>query len=135
VEYLAAGNQQARLLELEERRAQRYVFRPTTYTCAVADEWLLTEDRFPRLGSEKPLDERIRRRPESVVAATFERIGEKSDEPGYSVPFQDLLATVNIERPFSERFLRQILETDETGAFARDPDGSDAYTYVPGSAS
>jgi hypothetical protein len=135
VEYLPAGNQQGRLLELEERRAQRYVFRPTTYACAVADEWLLSEERFPRLASEKPLDEKVRRRPESVVAATFERIAEKSDEPGYSVPFHDLLAAVNVERPFSERYLRQILETDETGAFARDPDGSDAYTYVPGSTS
>lgn len=135
VEFLPAGNQQDRLLELDERRAQRYVFRPTTYGCAVADEWLLTEDRFPRLGSEKPLDEKGRRRPESVVAATFERIGNKGEEPGYSVQFQDLLAAVNVERPFSERFLRHVLETDETGAFARDPDGSDAYTYVPGNVS
>jgi hypothetical protein len=135
VEFLAAGNQQARLLELDERRAQRYVFRPTTYTCAVADDWLLTEERFPRLGSEKPLDEKVRRRPEAVVAATIERIGHKGEEPGYAVQFQDLLAAVNVERPFSERNLRHILETDETGAFARDPDGSDAYTYVPGSGS
>jgi hypothetical protein len=135
VEYLPAGNQQDRLLELDERRAQRYVFRPTTFACAVADEWLLSEDRFPKLGSEKPLDEKGRRRPESVVAATFERVGHKGEEPGYSVQFQDLLAAVNVERPFSERFLRHVLETDETGAFARDPDGSDAYTYVPGNVS
>jgi hypothetical protein len=46
-----------------------------------------------------------------------------------------LMAAVNIERPFSERYLRSILENDETGAFARDPDGNDAYTYVPGSTS
>jgi hypothetical protein len=131
VEYLAAGNQHARLLELEERR-QRYVFRPTTYACAVADEMLLTEERFPRLGSEKPLDEKIRRRPESVVAATFERIGEESDGHGFSSSFTDLRAAVNIERPFSEHFLREILDKDETGAFARDPDGADVYTYVPG---
>ena len=135
LEYLAAANQQARLLELDERRAQRYVFRPTTYGCAVADEWLLTEERFPGLGSEKPLDEKTRRRPESIVAATFERIGNRGEEPGYSAQFPDLLAATNVERPFSERFLRHILETDETGAFARDPDGSDAYTYVPGTVS
>jgi hypothetical protein len=123
------------LLELDERRAQRYVYRPTTYACAVADEWLLSEDRFPGLGSEKPVDEKIRRRPELVVAATFERIGHKGEEPGYSAPFADLIAAANVERPFSERFLRHVLETDETGAFARDPDGSDAYTYVPGTVS
>lgn len=131
VEFLAGGNQSERLLELDERRAVRYVFRPTTYTCAVSDELLLSEDRFPKLGSEKPLDERIRRRPESVVAATFERIGDQSDVPGYSAAFADLFAAVNIERPFSDRLLRSILEEDETGAFARDPERNDVYTYVP----
>lgn len=131
VEYLPASNQNARLLELEDRR-QRYVFRPTTFGCTVDEAFLLTEDRFPRLGSEKPLDEKIRRRPESVVAATFERIGQENDGHGYSASFVDLLAAVNIERPFSEPFLREILDKDETGAFARDPDGADVYTYVPG---
>jgi hypothetical protein len=134
VEYLSAGNQSARLLELEDRR-QRYVFRPTTFASGVEDSFLLTEERFPHFGSEKPLDEKIRRRPESVVAATFERLGHKSDTQGFWATFADLLAAVNIERPFSERYLRSILENDETGAFARDPDGSDAYTYVPGTTS
>lgn len=131
VEYLPAGNQSARLLELDERRAVRYVFRPTTYNCTVDEDLLLTEDRFPRLGSEKPLDDRARRRPESVVAATFERVGDQSDVPGFSAAFKDLFAAVNIERPFAEGVLRSILEDDETGAFARDPERDDVYTYVP----
>jgi hypothetical protein len=135
VEYLPSPSTSARLLELDERRAQRYVFRPTTYACGVADEMLITEERFPRLGSEKPLDEKIRRRPEAVIAATFERIGDQADSPGYSASFQDLFAAVNIERPFSERVLRNILDHDETGAFAKDPDRDDAYTYVPGTPS
>lgn len=134
-EYLPAGNQNARLLELDERRAQRYVFRPTTYACGVVDEMLLTEERFPRLASEKPLDEKSRRRPEMLVALTFERIGDRTDSPGLSATFDDLLAAVNIERPFTERSLRAVLENDETGAFARDSDKTDAYTYVPGSSS
>ncbi len=134
VEFLPAGNQSERLLELDDRR-QRYVFRPTTFSCAVEDAFLLTEDRFPRLANEKPLDEKIRRRPEAVVAATFERIGQPMEGPGYWASFADLLAAVNIERPFSERFLRSILDNDESGAFARDPDGNDAYTYVPGTTS
>ncbi len=134
VEFLPAGNQSERLLELDDRR-QRYVFRPTTFSCAVEDAFLLTEERFPRLANEKPLDEKIRRRPEAVVAATFERIGQPMEGPGYWASFTDLLAAVNIERPFSARFLRSILDNDETGAFARDPDGNDAYTYVPGTTS
>lgn len=134
VKYIQEGTQNARLLELEDRR-QRYVFRPTTYACGVIDDYLLTEERFPNFGSEKPLDDKIRRRPEAIVAATFERLAHKSDGPGFVAKFDELMAAVNIERPFSERYLRSILETDETGAFARDPDGNDAYTYVPGTTS
>lgn len=134
VKYVQAAAKSARLLELEDRR-QRYVFRPTTYACGVLDEYLLSEDRFPNFGSEKPLEEKIRRRPESIIAATFERLGHKSDGPGFVASFDDLMAATNIERPFSERYLRSVLENDETGAFARDPDGHDAYTYVPGTTS
>ncbi len=134
IEYVAAGNQNARLLELDERRAQRYVFRPTTFACGVDDAMLLTEERFPRLGQEKPLDEKVRRRPEAVVAVTFERIGEKVDG-GFSSTLDALLAAVNVERPFSPTLLRSILDNDDTGAFSRDPDGADVYTYVPGTTS
>lgn len=131
VEYLPSGSESARLLELEDRR-QRYVFRPTTYACIIDPEFVLSEERFPRLASEKPLDEKVRRRAESVIAATFERVGELHTGHGYSANFADLLAAVNIERPFSAAYLRQVLDQDESGAFAVDPDGDDVYTYVPG---
>ncbi len=131
VEYLPSPGENERLLELEDRR-QRYVFRPTSFACAVDPDFILSEERFPRLGSEKPLDEKARRRAESVIAATFERVGELQTGHGYSAPFVDLLAAVNIERPFSPAYLRQVLDQDESGAFAVDPDGDDVYTYVPG---
>lgn len=133
VEFLEGESQQERLLELDERRS-RYVFRPTTFTCGVMDNALLTEDKYARLGAERPLDDRTRRRPEAVVAATFERIGEQVDG-GFRASFDDLLAVTNVERPFSATLLRSILDQDDTGAFARDTDGADAYTYVPGSTS
>ena len=116
----------------ERRAAQRYVFRPTTYACVIDPDFVLSEERFPRLASEKPLDEKVRRRAESVIAATFERVGELHTGHGYSANFADLLAAVNIERPFSAAYLRQVLDQDESGAFAVDPDGDDVYTYVPG---
>ncbi|HEV2109189.1 MAG TPA: hypothetical protein VGR16_13070, partial [Thermomicrobiales bacterium] len=131
VEYIPTENENARLLELDERRTPRYVFRPTTYAAGVEPSMLLTEERFPRLASEKPLEEKVRRRVESVLAATFERIGDQSDAPGYSATLSDLMAAANIERPFSERLIRATLEKDETGAFARDTEGTDVYTYVP----
>lgn len=132
VEYIPESGTSARLLELDDRRAQqRYVFRPTTYACGVEDGMLLTEERFGRLNGEKPLDDKVRRRAEAVVAATFERVGEIRDA-NYSAEFTTLLAGVNVERPMSATLLRSTLEYDDTGAFSRDPEGQDAYTYVPG---
>lgn len=128
VEFLAAKDQNARLLELDDRRSPRYLFRPTTYHCDVAPEWLISEDRFPKLGSEKPLDDKVRRRPDAVVAATFERIGIE-DGDSYIATFDDMLAAVNIERPFSETLLRTALERDSRVS----GDGSGTYTYVSGS--
>ncbi len=133
VEYLPESPQSDQLLELDERRALRYVFRPTTYACAVESAQLLSESRFSGLANEKPLDEKVRRRPEAVVAATFERIGDARDA-NFSADFETLLAGVNVERPMSATLLRSILEQDDTGAFSRDPDVPDSYTYVPGSA-
>jgi hypothetical protein len=132
VEYVTAASQSQRLLELEERR-QRYVFRPTSFACGVLEEALLTEELWSSLNGEKPLDEKTRRRPESVVAATFERLGKQFEGGGFTATFAQLFAGVNIERPFSETLLRSILENDDTGAFAKDPDGPDDYTHIPGS--
>jgi hypothetical protein len=131
VEYLSESPRSDQLLELDERRATRYVFRPTTYACGVEDTQLLSEARFGGMANEKPLDEKVRRRPEAVVAATFERIGLERDG-NYSVDFETLLAAVNIERPMSGTLLRSILEQDDTGAFSRDPEAPETYTYVPG---
>jgi hypothetical protein len=131
VEYLPEGARSDQLLELDERRAPRYVFRPTTFACGVEDAQLLSESRFGGMANEKPLDEKVRRRPEAVVAATFERIGLERDG-NYSVDFATLLAAVNVERPMSGTLLRSILDHDDTGAFSRDPEAPDAYTYVPG---
>ncbi len=132
VEYVSATSQSQRLLELEERR-QRYVFRPTSFACGVIDEALLTEELWSSLNGEKPMDEKARRRPEAVVAATFERLGRQFEGGGFTATFAQLFAGVNIERPFSETLLRSILENDDTGAFAKDPDGPDDYTHIPGS--
>jgi hypothetical protein len=127
VEFLKASSQSDRLLELDDRRSPRYLFRSTAYECAIDDDWKIDEDRFPRLGSEKPLDDRIRRRPEAVVEATFERIGDQ-DGNSWRAAFSDLLAAVNIERPFSAQSLTAILESGN--AFSND---GGIWTYVANS--
>lgn len=134
VEFLPESATTAQVLELDERRTTRYVFRPTTFACGIDPSFLLNEERFGGLANERPLDDKARRRPEAVVAATFERIGEARDG-NYSLPFETLLAGVNIERPFSAELLRSTLDTDDSGAFSRDPEATDSYTYVPGTSS
>jgi hypothetical protein len=131
VKYAPADTQSARLLELEDRR-QRFVFRDSTYACGVMDDYLLTEERVPGIAGEKPMDEKARRRLENVVATAFERIDNKLESgTGFAATFDTLFAVTNIERPVTESQLRTLLDTDETGAFSRDPEVADGYTYVP----
>jgi hypothetical protein len=131
VKYAPSNTQSARLLELEDRR-QRYVFRDSTYACGVMDDYLLTEERVPGIAGEKPMDEKARRRLENVVATAFERIDTKLESgTGFAATFDTLFAVTNIERPVTESQLRTLLDTDETGAFSRDPEVADGYTYVP----
>ena len=129
VEFLATESQSARLLELDDRRSPRYLFRPTTYACAVAGEWLISEDRFPNLASEKPLPDKARRRNEDVLKATFERIGLPDGEGGYLASFEDLLAAINIERPFSAALLRATIEQDPNVS----GDDANGFTYAAAS--
>lgn len=127
VEFIAGKDRSERLLELDDRRAARYTFRPTTFSSEVDETWLLTEERFPSLGSEKPLEEKVRRRPEAVVEATFNRIGVDDGNGGLMSSFDELLAAVNIERPFSGALLASVLEQDANVT----ADG-DTYTYATG---
>lgn len=131
VEFIPEADENARLLELDERRSPRYVFRPISFSSGVDISMLLTEEDFGRFNGEKPVDEKVRRRPESVIAVTFERVGDDS-EGNFSADFATLLAGVNVERPMSATLLRTVLDNDDTGAFSRDPEKEDAYTYVPG---
>ncbi|MCC6944371.1 MAG: hypothetical protein IT335_07325 [Thermomicrobiales bacterium] len=131
MEYEASAAQSRRLLELEERR-QRYVFRPTSFSCAAFDEYLLDEDTFPGFSNDKQLDDKARRKPETVISRAFERRNNGLEGGGYGATFAELFAASNTERPFSEAFLRSVLDGDESGAFAKDPDDADAYTYIPG---
>lgn len=128
LEYLPGASQSARLLELDARRGQRYVFRPTTFECEIQPGMLLTEDRFPNLAAEKPLDDKIRRRPDDVVRETFKRIGIDTGD-GVLASADDLFAVINVERPFSRQLLTETLEGD---AQISTDDGGDTWTYVAG---
>lgn len=126
IEYLEDEDRQDRFLELDDRRAAKYVFRPLTYDTAVDEQWLVTEDRFPRLSAEKPLSEKRRRRVEDVIEETFKRVGEE-DGSKLTASFSDILVAVNIERPASESYLRTAIESMTSVS----DDGAGTLTYDP----
>lgn len=133
IDYVTAPVQEADLLQLDERR-NRFVFAPTTFAVEVSDKWILSRVRFPKLQNMKRLDEKERKRPELVVANAFEHVGERTGEPSeprYWAVLDDLLAVVNIERPFSAEYLRSILDSDQNEQFYRDEEEGDAFFYEP----
>jgi hypothetical protein len=124
--------QERRLLHVDERRG-RYVFRPVTFYCVVNEDMLLSDTKFGGLNNAKILDDREKRRPEAVLRATFERVGDQVGDksaPRYWALADDLLAAANVERPFTAEYVRQVLESPNHPEFSVDPEGN-AYFYDP----
>ncbi|MGN6362608.1 MAG: hypothetical protein ACTHNK_19705 [Thermomicrobiales bacterium] len=131
--FATASAREERLLQIDERR-NRFVYRPQSFAVQVDDTWLLEESRYPRLANTKPLDDRERRRPEQVIGAAFERAAENlgtKNEPRYWSAPEELLPIVNLERPFSLRALREVLESPQFPQFTADSDTPGAFFYEP----
>ncbi|HMM42028.1 MAG TPA: hypothetical protein PKA95_09020 [Thermomicrobiales bacterium] len=135
LEYFQVSGEDRKLLHLDEKKG-KYTFRPTTYYCATQDEYVLSDNRFPRFADQKPLDERTKRHPEQVIHAAFERGGENvetADNPKYYALFSDLLAAANVERPVPAELLRDILTSGKYPEFSADETTEDAFFYTPAS--
>lgn len=133
LEYFRVSGEDRKLLQVDEKKG-KFAFRSTTYYCATQDEWILSENRYPKLTDAKPLDDRARRRPEQVVAVTFERVGENVGDsliPRFWASFTDLLAVANVERPISAELLRDILTSGTYQEFSVDDSTEDAFFYSP----
>ena len=133
VRYTPASAREERVLQIDERR-NRYVFRAQQITTEVDGGWLLSEGRYPNLNNVKPLDDKERRRVDVVVGAAFERAAENvgtKGEPRYWSAPEELLPVVNIERPFSLRALREVVESPQYPQFVADSDTPGAFFYEP----
>ena len=133
IRYAAVTAREERVLQIDERR-NRYVFRPQALAQQTDDIWLLTESRYPRLNNIKPLDDKERRRIDTVIGTAFERVAENvgtKSEPRYWSAPEELLPIVNIERPFSLRSLREALESPQYAQFSADADTPGAFFYEP----
>lgn len=133
IEYFQVSGQDRKLLNLDPKKDE-YVFVATTFYCAVQDEMLLDDGHFSKLGGISPVEERVRRRPELVIARAFELIGEEREEDGtrmFNASLFDLLAVANIDRPISLEFLRDTLTGDAFPEFRRDEQEEDRFIYIP----
>ncbi|HUG13753.1 MAG TPA: hypothetical protein VMM78_01945 [Thermomicrobiales bacterium] len=133
LEYFRVSGEDRKLLHLDDRKG-KYTFRSTTYYCATQDDFVIHEGRFPKLADAKPMDDRMRRRPEQVLAITFERVGENissKDAPRYSASIGDLLVAANVERPLSIELLRDILTSGTYQEFSADDGNEDVFVYTP----
>jgi hypothetical protein len=133
IEYLPVSGQDRKILTLDEKK-HRYKFETTTFYCAPDEDMLLTENRFPKLEGATPLEDRSRRRPEDVLAATFERIGEIEEQDGqrrFMAMLDELFCVANIERPMPASLIRQIASSPDHPAFAVDPEADDVIYYEP----
>lgn len=133
IEYLPVSGEDRKLLQIDEKRG-RYVFRPMTFYCATQEDMVVSENRFPQLANLPLLEERVRRRPEMVLATTFERIGEQvgtTDNPKFMAMLDDVLPVSNIERPLSVDLIRSIVTSNDNPSFTTDPDVEDVSYYEP----
>ena len=133
IEYLPVSGEDRKLLQIDEKRG-RYVYRPMTFYCATQEDMVLSENRFPQLANVPLLEERVRRRPELALAATFERIGEQvgsSDAPKFMAILDDLVPTCNVERPMSAELIRSLITSPDFPMFSTDADIEDVFYYEP----
>ncbi len=133
IEYLPVSGEDRKLLQIDDKRG-RYVFRPMTFYCATQENMVVSENRFPQLGNVPLLEERIRRRPDLTLAATFEHVGEQvgtQESPKFMAMMDDLFPACNIERPMSVEQIRSIIVSDVNTSFSTDPDVEDVFYYEP----
>lgn len=130
VSYFPAPAAKLEMLDYEE--GGRPVFRRIGVRCEVDEEMSLPRSRFSALETLKLLDQDERRAIPSLLAAGFQRVGEKLLRGlgiVYRASFTDLFVAANIERPFPGTVLRGIFEQQAYPCFYVDEDGF--YIYDP----
>ncbi|MEI7557115.1 hypothetical protein, partial [Candidatus Chlorohelix sp.] len=127
IEYeVSSAEQERRLLFYDERR-QKFVYRTIGFECQVNESEILTPERFSKLDNQKRLEESDRKKTDFLVANAFELVGVKQADV-LRAALNDLYPLVNIERPFSRAYLRNLLASGNS-AFRADPNDPEYFTY------
>jgi len=128
INYYPAPATKLEMLDYEE--SGRPVFRRVSVRCEVEEEMSLPRSRFSALETLTLLDADQRGVTQSLLAAAFQRVGEKLLRgPGivYRANFADLFVATNIERPFPGTILRAIFEQGAYPRFYLDEEGFYVY--------
>ena len=126
VQFNRAEETEVSLLQFDDRKS-RYVFRPVSFAIETDRAMLPTQDKLGKLHNQKKLEESERRRLDALIAFAFETVGEKNGDKLWAA-FDDIYATVNIERPVPRAWLRTLL-SGTYPAFYADESIEDAYFY------
>ncbi len=116
IEYERQPAQESRLLQWDARR-ERWFFGPVVYECPVDSSYLLTEERVGQLNGRKRASDADRRRPEVLLQAAFELVGERGGDGSITALIDDLMPVMNIDRPFSRAYVQSIIESAQYPQF------------------
>jgi len=128
IDYYPAPATKLEMLDYEE--SGQPVFRRIGVRCEIDEEMSLPRSRFSALETLKLLDEGERRVTPSLLAAAFQRVGEKMLRGlgiVYRASFNELFVASNIERPLPATMLRAIFEQGAYPCFYVDTDGYCVY--------
>lgn len=131
ISYYPAAARKLEMLDYEE--GGQPVFRRISVKCEVEEEMALPRSRFSALETLRLLDEEERAVMASLLAAAFQRVGEKllrGTRIVYRANLADLFVAANIERPLPGTILRAAFEQGAYECYYIDVDGY--YVYDPG---
>lgn len=130
IDYYPAPATKLEMLDYEE--GGQPVFRRISVRCEIDEDMSLTRSRFSGLETLRLLAENERRTTVHLLAAAFQRVGEKvlrGPAIVYRAGFGDLFVAANIERPSSKAILEAIFDQQPYPCFYRDEEGY--YVYDP----
>ncbi len=130
IEYGKVPQQHAQLLTYDEKK-RRFQFKTVSFACEADQSMLLTAARFGKLDRTERLDDAARRRIEVVIPWAFRAVGEAVEDGRIMAFLQDLVPVVNIERPFSQNYLRHLLASGLVPHVTQSPEDPDVFYYLP----
>ncbi len=129
LEYERQPQTESRLLQYDTRK-ERWYFGPVVYECPVDPGYLLTEERVGGLNGKKRASEADRKRVDRLLQSAFDLVGEPGEGGTLTALIDDLLPVLNIERPFSSRYVRSLIQSAQYPQFTLEDEALGLASYA-----